>query len=47
MSAKVCSAAASGIEVYPVEVEINAGYGDTLIVIAVNKTPKPRFDRSH
>jgi hypothetical protein len=32
--AKVCSAAVSGIEAYPVEVEVNAGYGD------VNKTPK-------
>ncbi len=33
MLAKVCSAALSGIEAYPVEVEVNAGYGDTLIVI--------------
>ena len=41
MLAKVCSAAVSGIEAYPVEVEVNAGYGDTLIVIVVNKTPKP------
>jgi hypothetical protein len=41
MLAKVCSAAISGIEAYPVEVEANAGYGDTLIVIVVNKTPKP------
>ena len=31
--AKVCSAAVNGIEVYPVEVEVNAGYGDTIIVI--------------
>jgi hypothetical protein len=31
--AKVCSAAVNGIEAYPVEVEVNAGYGDTLIVI--------------
>jgi hypothetical protein len=38
--AKVCSAAVSGIEAYPVEVEVNAGYGDTLIVIVVNVTPK-------
>ena len=41
MLAKVCSAAVTGIEAYPVEVEVNAGYGDTLIVIVVNKTPKP------
>ena len=40
MLAKVCSAAVSGIEAYPVEAEVNAGYGDTLIVIVVNKTPK-------
>ena len=33
MLAKVCSAAVSGIEAYPVEVEVNAGYGDTVIVI--------------
>jgi hypothetical protein len=30
---KVCSAALNGIEAYPVEVEVNAGWGDTLIVI--------------
>ena len=33
MLAKVCSAAVSGIEAYPVEVEVNAGYGDTTVVI--------------
>src|SRR5499427_5558280 len=33
MLAKVCSAAVNGIEAYPVEVELNAGYGDTIIVI--------------
>jgi magnesium chelatase family protein len=33
MLARVCSAAVSGIEAYPVEVEVNAGYGDTIIVI--------------
>src|SRR5512140_3600882 len=33
MLAKVCSAAVNGIEAYPVEVEVNAGYGDTLIVV--------------
>src|SRR3974377_889110 len=33
MLAKVCSAALSGIEAYPVEVEVNAGWGDTIIVI--------------
>src|SRR5437762_7806041 len=29
----VCSAAVNGIEAYPVEVEVNAGLGDTLIII--------------
>ena len=33
MLARVCSAAVNGIEAYPVEVEVNAGYGDTLVVI--------------
>src|SRR3954469_1662428 len=33
MLAKVCSAAVNGIEAYPIEVEVHAGYGDTLIVI--------------
>jgi magnesium chelatase family protein len=33
MLAKVCSAAVNGIDAYPVEVEVNAGFGDTLIVI--------------
>jgi len=40
MLAKVCSAAVNGIEAHPVEVEVNAGFGDTLIVIVVNVTPK-------
>ena len=33
MLAKVCSAAVTGIEAYPVEVEVNAGWGDTVVVI--------------
>src|SRR5579859_3899108 len=33
MLAKVCSAAVNGIEAYPVEVEVDVGWGDTLIVI--------------
>src|SRR5947209_1281382 len=33
MLARVCSAAVNGIEAYPVEVEVNAGWGDTVIVI--------------
>lgn len=33
MLAKICTAAVNGIEAYPIEVEVNAGYGDTVIVI--------------
>jgi magnesium chelatase family protein len=33
MLAKACSAAVIGIEAYLVEVEVNAGWGDTVIVI--------------
>jgi len=33
MLSKVCSAAVNGIEAYPVEVEVNAGYGDTVLVV--------------
>src|SRR6516225_10388818 len=33
MLARVCSSALNGIEAYPVEVEVNAGWGDTQIVI--------------
>src|SRR5213082_1705082 len=33
MLSRVCSAAVQGIEAFPVEVEVNAGWGDTQIVI--------------
>ncbi len=33
MLAKVCSAAVNGIEAYPVEIEVDSGYGDTIVVI--------------
>jgi hypothetical protein len=33
MFAKVCCAAVRGVEAYPVEVKVNAGYGDTLIIV--------------
>src|SRR6202041_1767138 len=33
MLARVLSAAVNGIEAFPVEVEVNSGWGDTLIVI--------------
>jgi hypothetical protein len=40
MLAKVCSAAVDGIEASPVEVEVNAGFGDTNIVIMGCLTPQ-------
>jgi len=33
MLARVLSAAINGIEAFPVEVEVNCGWGDTLVVI--------------
>jgi magnesium chelatase family protein len=33
MLAKVCSAAVQGIDAYPVEVEVDSGWGDSLVVI--------------
>jgi len=40
MLSRVCSAAVTGIEAYPVEVEVNVGYGDTLVVM--NATIHPQ-----
>jgi hypothetical protein len=42
MLSTVCSAALTGVDVHPVEVEVNAGWRDTLIVIVVSKTPNLR-----
>jgi len=36
MLSKFCSAAVNGIYAHPLEVKVNSGYGDTLIVIAVD-----------
>jgi magnesium chelatase family protein len=33
MLARVLSAAVNGIEAFPVEVEVNSGWGDTTVVI--------------
>ena len=33
MLAQVCSAAVNGIEAYPIEIEVNAAWGDTVVVI--------------
>jgi hypothetical protein len=39
MLSRVLSAAVNGIEAYPVEVEVNSGWGETLIVIVFNIYP--------
>ena len=33
MLARVLSAAVNGIEAYPVEVEVNAGWGDPIVIV--------------
>jgi hypothetical protein len=35
MLARVFSAAVNGIEAFPVEVEVNSGWGDTVVVLVV------------
>jgi hypothetical protein len=39
MLARVLSAAVNGIEAFPVEVEVNSGWGDTLIVLIMLFSP--------
>lgn len=39
MLAKVCSAAVQGIEAYPVEVEVNVGWGDSSVVMLSQYNP--------
>ena len=46
MLAKVCSAALNGIEAFPVEVEVNAGWGETIIVIVGLPDAAVNSDRS-
>ena len=43
MLAKVCSAAVNGIDAYPVEIEVNAGWGDTKTVIVGLPVTSPAF----
>jgi hypothetical protein len=43
MLAKVCSAAVNGIEAYPVEVEVNAGLGETVIVLFATVHPQEKL----
>lgn len=42
MPAKVCSAAVNGIEAYPAEVEVNAGWGETVIVLFATVHPQEK-----
>jgi hypothetical protein len=39
MLARVLSAAANGIEAFPVEVEVNSGWGDSVVVIIMSISP--------
>jgi hypothetical protein len=39
MLARVLSAAVNSIEAFPVEVEVNSGWGDTMIVIVMSVSP--------
>ena len=46
MLARVLSAAVNGIEAFPVEVEVNAGWGDTIVVLIMSISPISRSVRS-
>lgn len=41
MLARVLSAAVNGIEAFPVEVEVNCGWGDTTVVMLSCNLPMP------
>jgi hypothetical protein len=43
MLARVLSAAVNGIEAFPVEVEVNCGWGDTIIVLIMSISPMLRL----
>jgi hypothetical protein len=43
MLARVLSAAVNGIEAFPVEVEVNCGWGDSMMVV----TPNAEYVGSH
>ena len=44
MLARVLSAAVNGVEAYPVEVEVNSGWGETLIVIVAMTYPHTQIN---
>jgi hypothetical protein len=39
MLARVLSAAVNGIEAFPVEVEVNCGWGDSMMVLIMSISP--------
>jgi hypothetical protein len=39
MVARVLSAAVNGIEAFPVEVEVNSGWGETIVLFIVSISP--------
>jgi len=43
LTPKAFSADGNGVDAYPVEVEGNAGYGNTLIVMIDNNSPKKAY----
>jgi hypothetical protein len=43
MLARVLSAAVNGIEAFPVEVEVNSGWGDTTVVLIMSISPTLEF----
>ena len=44
MLARVFSAAMNGVDAYPIEVEVNSGFGESLIVIVVSIYPHKIWD---
>jgi hypothetical protein len=43
MLARVLSAAVSGVEAFPVEVEVNSGWADTIVVLIGLISPIPKL----
>jgi hypothetical protein len=47
MLVRVLSAAVNGIEAFPVEVEVNCGWGDTIVVLIVSISPISELAGAH
>jgi hypothetical protein len=43
-SARRATADVNGIEAFPVEVEVNSGWGDTVVVVIMPNSPILRFE---